>query len=479
MTQGRMPPSNLDAERALIGILIERNDSLFDVTGLVGRDDFLEPLHGELFLLIRDQVESGRHATPLTLMHDMAQDADIGGIKASDYLRLLVNEAPPPSIARDLARTIRDLASRRKAIEAAGRWIEDLHSAPASTTAIEINSRYESIFGSLFTSIKDMGIQWLPDVERDVVDRVGTALRNETTAGMTTGMAAWDDLMGPLTPGCLYVLVAPPGMGKTALAQQIGEYVAKTLPVLMIEAEMEADQLATRHMASKTGIPSTEIRRGKVSLEQAEDLAIVADQSRSLNFYIDAMSEPSLAAIRGKAVRMKRLRGLSLLIVDHLHEMASPDQKMQEFEAQRHNTRGLRRLAGDLQIPIILLSHVSHDFDKQDKVRRPSDGDIYGGSSTKRAAHALVFLWREDYALLRKEPPKPSPSDTDSRVSKEWNEWADRLGRAKGKAELIKTKDRDGDGFGIRTVVFKDGRFYDRHDQAPIFQGGGYGDQVF
>lgn len=427
------------------------NASFFEVVDIVKADDFFEPAHGEIFTLARDQIEAGRGAGAITLMHDMAQDADIGGISASEYLGVLEREAPDsPSVGRRLAITIRDLSIRRQAIEAAEQLAVDMRDAPASTSATELRARYDSVFEGMFASAADLGIRTIGDHAKDVVNRVAKAMRDDQTIGIGVGLAMLQDLIGPLMPGRLYLIPGSPGAGKTALASQIARYMAgdrkdqSAKDVLFFSAEMEPDELAERALAQDTDIPAHRIERAAIRMQDYDPLMDAATGMKALRLHIDGSPSPPISLVRSRAVRMQRLRGVDVMIVDHLLHI-EPPKGLSAIDAVRPNLMAFKAIAKDLGIPVVVLTQYKAEYSQGTwlQIRRPHNGDIFGGSVNEQVADVILHIFREEPMLLQRAPFKDDPKRAD---------YDSRLAASLGKAEFILTKRRGGIGHGTRTV---------------------------
>lgn len=438
-------PNNLDAERGLLGAILRKNDAFYDVMEIITRADFFEPANGEIFLLMKDLIEQGKSVSALTLMHDYSQDSDIGGISASSYLKALAEDAPPPSVAKELAETIADLALRRRGIAVALDMARAFRTAPASTRAVEIRGKYDESFGTLFKNTQDLGIRAIGKIHEEVIRRAEEAYKNERPAGRRIGLAKIEELLGPWLPGRLYVGLGTPSAGKSILAQQFCEYDAEQPDgtSLLFEIEMEDEEISERALSARTGIGSDIIEQGKLDANQLGDLIQAAHDQRDRRFYVDGGTSPTVAIIRGKALRFKRLHGLTLLTIDQLIHMQSPDPKMKEHEAIRANLQGLKRMAKDLGIPVLVWGHLKQEYYNERVMRRPHQGDIYGGSAVWQEADVLFFLYRPEKMLENRRPPTPG---------KDLDDWILQTEQWKSKAEIILGKRRGGASSGIRTI---------------------------
>lgn len=440
-------PQNLEAERGMLGIILEENDALFNVSNIVTKADFIEPFHGELYILLKDMIETGREAKPSTVMHDLSQDADIGGVSASAYLAQLQREAPHGTMAQTFAKTIRDLAMRRRLIAVALQHVDEAFSAPATISALEIESRYHAAAEAMFGTVQEAGMMPLEDIGMAVLKDTQKALQGDRRRGLRTGLKALDDLWGPLMPGRLYSLAGASGSGKTALAQQVARNCAEPTSdseeaVLFMSLEMDGEELGTRDFTQLTGIPSDRIESADLNVEEFDALVEAQKGQTSSRLIIDSDKNQSVASIRGKALRLKRLRGLKLLVIDHWRYMKRKGREL--FEEMHDDLRGLNAIADDLQIPVLVLAQLKSSYGSEAKLREPNIGDIFNGAVLEQESDALMLVHRPEYILARKKPNE----------SKDIPAWEEELRRTRNRAWLLLNKRRGGQGYGSRPVGF-------------------------
>jgi replicative DNA helicase len=258
--------------------------------------------------------------------------------------------------------------------------------------------------------------------------------------------------MGGLQPSDLIIIAGRPGMGKTALATNIAYHVAKhynaeyqpdgSLKVMdggivaLFSLEMSAEQLATRIIAEQSAIPSEKIRRGKITEDEFARLVDVSRELQSLPLYIDATGGLTIAQVAARARRLKRQRGLGLIVIDYLQLLAGSARKAAEGRVQEVSeiTVGLKALAKELHVPIIALSQLSRQVENRDD-KRPQLSDLRESGSIEQDADVVMFVFREEYYLSNKEP-RPG--------SEEHLKWQTEMALVHGKAECIIGKQRHG-----------------------------------
>jgi replicative DNA helicase len=241
-------------------------------------------------------------------------------------------------------------------------------------------------------------------------------------------------------------------MGKTALATNIAFHVAKAYRaehqtdgttrvtngavVAFFSLEMSAEQLATRILAEQTEIPSEMIRRGKIQQHEFDRLAEMSAELQSLPLYIDATGGLTIAQVAARARRLKRQRGLGLVVVDYLQLLAGSSRKAAEGRVQEVTeiTVGLKALAKELNVPIVALSQLSRQVENRED-KRPQLSDLRESGSIEQDADVVMFVYREEYYLANREPRAGTP---------EYLTWQTDMARAHGKAEVIIGKQRHG-----------------------------------
>jgi replicative DNA helicase len=199
---------------------------------------------------------------------------------------------------------------------------------------------------------------------------------------------------------------------------------------------MSAEQLATRIIAERTGIPSSRIRRGEIETSDFDRIAEAAREMETLPFYIDETGGLSIAQLAARARRLKRQKGLDLLIIDYIQLLQGSSKRATEGRVQEVTeiTTSLKALGKELQVPIIALSQLSRQVESRDD-KRPQLSDLRESGSIEQDADVVLFVYREEYYLRNREP-RPG--------SEEHFKWQTEMDAAHGKAEVIIGKQRHG-----------------------------------
>jgi replicative DNA helicase len=448
----RVAPNNLDAEQALLGAILVNNDAYYRVSDFLEPTHFVEDLHRRIYEVATSLIKAGKVATPIT-MKTFLGDQDLGGVTVSQYLARLAAEATTVINAEDYGRAIYDLAIRRHLIAIGEEMVNAAYDAPVeSSPRDQIEEAERKLYGLAETGRYDGGFQRFTEALTGAIDMAAAAFkRSGGLSGISTGLTDMDRMMGGLQPSDLVILAGRPAMGKTALATNIAFNIAKAYDaekqpdgtmktvnggiVGFFSLEMSSEQLATRIIAEQAGVPSYKIRRGDISELDFYKITEVAREMQSIPFYIDQTGGISIAQLAARARRLKRQRGLDMLVIDYL-QLLSGSAKKGENRVQELTeiTTGLKALAKELNVPVLALSQLSRQVENRDD-KRPQLSDLRESGSIEQDADVVMFVYREEYYLKNKEP-KPG--------TEEHFKWQSEMGQVHGKAEVIIGKQRHG-----------------------------------
>jgi replicative DNA helicase len=451
----RVPPHNIEAEQALLGAILVNNEAFYRVSDFLEPQHFFEPIHQRIYELAGGLVRAGKIATPVTLKTFLPPDFDIAGLSVNQYLARLAAEATTIINAEDYGRTIYDLSVRRDLITLGEEMVNSAYDAPVDSTPLShIEEAERKLYQIAETGRYDGGFQRFAQALTTAVDMAAHAYqRDGGLSGLATGLADLDSRMGGLQPSDLIILAGRPGMGKSALATNIAYNIAKAWNgelrpdghmatvnggiVGFFSLEMSAEQLATRIIAEQTGIPSNKIRRGAIDEADFEKIKDVSIELQNLPFYLDETGGLSVGQLAARARRLKRQRGLDLLVVDYLQLLQGSSQRASEGRVQEITeiTTRLKALAKELNIPILALSQLSRQVESRDD-KRPQLSDLRESGSIEQDADVVMFVFREEYYHQMRKPTETN--------REKFAEWLAEGERVEGRAEVIIGKQRHG-----------------------------------
>jgi replicative DNA helicase len=451
----RTAPHNIEAEQALLGAILVNNEAFYRVSDFLEAKHFFEPIHQRIYELAGGLVRANKLATPVTLKTFLPGDVDIAGLSVNQYLARLAAEATTIINAQDYGRTVYDLSIRRDLIAIGEDMVNLAYDAPVDSTPNQhIEDAERKLYEIAETGRYDSGFQRFAQALTTAVDMAARAYqRDGSLSGLATGLTDLDARMGGLQSSDLIILAGRPGMGKTALATNIAYNVAKSyVPetradgqtaaanggiVGFFSLEMSAEQLATRIIAEQTGIPSSKIRRGGIDERDFEKIKDISIELQSLPFYVDETGGLSIGQLAARARRLKRQRGLDLLVIDYLQLLSGSTRRSSENRVQEITeiTTRLKALAKELAIPILALSQLSRQVESRDD-KRPQLSDLRESGSIEQDADVVMFVFREEYYHQMRKPTEAN--------REKFGEWLAEGERVEGKAEVIIGKQRHG-----------------------------------
>ena len=450
----RTAPQNVEAEAALLGAILVNNEAFYRVSDFLEPAHFYDPLHGRIFDVMGQLIRANKIATPITLKTFLGDDS-IGDITLPQYLARLAAEATTVINAADYGRIIYDLAVRRSLIGIGEEMVNLAYDSPVDASPrdqIELAER--RLFELAEKGRYDGGFIGFNDALRNAVDLAGKAYqRDGGLSGLATGLDDLDRMLGGLQPSDLVVLAGRPGMGKTALATNFAYNIAKKYRfevrpdgthetvdggiVGFFSLEMSAEQLATRIISEQAEISSSKIRRGQIDEDEFARLVDAAREMERIPLYIDQTGGLSVAQLAARARRLKRQKGLDLLVIDYLQLLSGSTRRASENRVQEITeiTTSLKALAKELNVPILALSQLSRQVEARDD-KRPQLSDLRESGSIEQDADVVLFVFRDEYYFDKKKMPQEG--------TPEFFEWQAEAERVHGKAEVIIAKQRHG-----------------------------------
>jgi replicative DNA helicase len=449
----RAPPHNVEAEQALLGAILINNDAYDRVSDFLRAEHFVEEIHRRIYETAASYIRAGKLASPITVKTYLG-DHDVGGVSVPHYLARLAAEATTVINAYDYGRMIHDLAIRRELIHIGEDTVNVAYDSPVDSSPREqIEEAERRLYQIAESGRYDGGFQRFSDALKIAVDMAARAYeRDGNLSGISSGLADLDRYMGGFQASDLVILAGRPGMGKTALATNIAFNIAKAYRfedradgkretinggvVGFFSLEMSSEQLATRIIAEQSGVPSYKIRRGDITEQDFYRVSEAVRDMQTIPFYIDQTGGISIAQLTARARRLKRQRGLDLLVVDYLQLLSGSKTRGSENRVQELTeiTMGLKSLAKELNVPILALSQLSRQVEQRDD-KRPQLSDLRESGSIEQDADVVMFVFREEYYLKNREP-RPG---TEEHVA-----WMSEMERTHGRAEVIIGKQRHG-----------------------------------
>ena len=440
-------PSNLEAEQALLGSILVNNDIIDEVSTIVSSTIFYDPAHIKIYEVIESLNNKGMIANPITLKNFFEKDNMLDEVGGTEYLVKLTRFSGSTKQAVDYAKIIHEMYLRRELVQISDKLSSD--TLNANTQEQNAESIIEGTEKSLFDlaergSFTQSFLKFNEALDQTIQMATLAMKSDQGIVGVPTGLTDLDEKLGGLHKSDLVILAGRPGMGKTALATNIAYHASQNLlarqeksSIAFFSLEMSSEQLSTRILSEQARIKSDDIRRGKVTESEINRYIETSRNIYNLPLYIDETPAITISTLSNRARRIKRLFGLSLVVVDYIQLMRAPnsnnrnDNRVQEVS---EITQGLKALAKELKVPVLALSQLSRAVESRDD-KKPQLSDLRESGSIEQDADVVMFVYREAYYLENKQPKLGSI---------EHAEWQSKMNDVNGLADIILGKQRHG-----------------------------------
>jgi replicative DNA helicase len=396
---GRLPPSNVEAEAALLGSALLDREVIGRVSALVEPRDFYRERHGVIFEAMARLHERNEPIDYLTLISELDQDGRLelaGGVM---FLSELLSVVPTPVHADHYARLVATAATMRRLISVGGKIAEIGFSGQgASDTAIE---RAEQLLFDVARKGSGGDFLRLSDALTTYLDDLTASQSSDQTrpsSGTPSGFMDLDRIVpGGFQRSNLIVLAARPGMGKTSLSLAIAANAAEVgAKVAIFSLEMSTPELVGRLLSMQSGIEVTRLRSGHMNDNESRKLGRALGRLAEAEIYLDDTPNISVTALRTKARRLDQQIGLDLIIVDHLQLVEGKSYGQNRVQEVSDISRQLKGLARDRHVPVILLSQLSRAVEQRNP-KIPVLSDLRDSGAIEQDADLVIFIYRDDY----------------------------------------------------------------------------------
>jgi replicative DNA helicase len=395
---GRAPPSDIEAEKAVLSALLLDNDAIHTALSEVRPADFYHPAHQKIYesmLLMRDANEPVDLHTLSDFMNSRKTLDTIGG---PVYLAEIADYEATAANVLHHARIVRDKSIKRGLISVATEIVE---------TGLEDSDRAEHLLDVAEHKILEIGQQRSQSSFRSLHEEMNEALdyvealmdRAGELTGVPTGFKGLDEITGGFQPGELVVLAARPSMGKTAMALNIARNAAvdHRKKVAIFSLEMTKLALTVRLLASEARVDFSSFRKGFGAVADHKALVKAGGELADADIWIDDSGMVTILEIKAKCRRLKSERGLDMVMVDYL-QLAHGDTPTHRKDLEIGEiSHGLKALAKELALPVVALSQLNRGPEQRDPdKRRPNMGDLRESGAIEQDADVIAFIYREE-----------------------------------------------------------------------------------
>lgn len=397
----RVPPHSAEAEQSLLGAML-LDSRVFDrIDGIVSADDFYRREHRLIFSAISSLELACKSIDVVTVFERLQADGNAAEAGGMVYVNSLAQSVPSVSSARRYAEIVRE-RSMRRAMVALGDEIATMGFRTDAPLPEQLNKASEA-FSALNRRQTRKAASALGDLAIRAADRYSALQSGDMQPGLPTGIADLDRLLSGrgLRGGKVYGIAARPSVGKSSLARAIGINVARLgAPTKILSQEMPADENADCIVSALGDVDNDRLQSGQLTDADWSGISVAIESMREMPLYIDDEGGLTLAAVRSKA---RSIKGLKLLIIDYLQLMRSTLKGENRVEQIGEISRGLKQLAMDLGIPIVVLSQLNRAVEGRGD-KEPELSDLRGSGDIEQDLDVALMLWTvrtfSDYRLI-------------------------------------------------------------------------------
>ena len=396
-------PYSTEAEKAVLGGIMLKNETWDIISGLVKEEDFHKEEHRLIYRTIHDLQDAGKPIDVITVQEAIEGNGDLPKLINSggkDYLTLLAKETPSVANIQSYADIIKQRSNLRRLIIAADNISKIAKESDASGSDKIIDEAEESILSLRDDLNRSAGPQEVKDLLGPVyADIQEISESGSPLIGLSTGFTAIDDLTLGFQKSDLIIIAARPSMGKTAFAFNIAENVARQTDqtVLIFSMEMSSDQVVRRFISSISNIDLQRLMRGQLADTDWQGIDKALSVLSKKKILLDDTPALSPSEVKARARRVKRESGdLAMIVVDYLQLMQVPGKGENRVTEISEISRSLKALAKELNIPVVAISQLNRAVDSRPN-KRPILSDLRDSGAIEQDADVIAFLYRHFY----------------------------------------------------------------------------------
>ncbi|MDR3331526.1 MAG: replicative DNA helicase [Synergistaceae bacterium] len=408
----RIPPHNLEAERAVLGSSLLDREALMQTVESLSTDDFYEPRHALAFEVMHEMASRDRAVDSLTFQEELARRSLLDRVGGISFVAMLVDAVATTANVYHYCSIVRDKSVHRELIRvgadiARTGFAEEIDADDALANSEQLVfeiARHGS--RSRLKDIASVVVGTFEQIERSISEGV-------TANGVPSGFTDFDKLTGGFQPGSLNIIAARPSMGKTAFALNVAQHAAinQNVPVLIFSLEMSAEQLAGRLLSSEAQVNIKELTvERNVRSDQWNALTDAVARLSRASISIDDSSSLSTLDLRSRCRRFfsKHKDQKCLVIVDYLQLMVNNKRVENRQQEVSDISRALKGVAREFDTPVIALSQLSREVEKRGADKRPMLSDLRDSGAIEQDADIVAFLYRPAYYQQDRESSDPT-----------------------------------------------------------------------
>ena len=402
----KIPPHNKEAEQSVLGAAMLDKDALFDVLETVKAEDFYDAAHKEVYDAILDLARRNESVDIVTVCDELKKRGSLEIAGGRACIASLPSNVPSVKNAVGYAKIVAEKAQLRRLIKAADE-IREKSFEESEDAGYILDFAEQNIF-EIAQKRQKSDYSHIKDVIIENIDMIDKAARSDgDVTGIPSGFTEIDKITGGFQRSDLIILAARPAMGKSSFALNIALNAAKrgSKGIIIFNLEMPKDQLGQRLLSMESNIELSNIRKGKIEVNDWQKINIAGDILSKTNITIDDTPGITVMEMKNKCRRMKAEYGLDLVVVDYLQLMTAEGRSESRQQEISKLSRYLKLLAREMDCPVLVLSQLSRAPELRTD-HRPMLSDLRESGSIEQDADMVIFLYRDDY--YNEESDKPN-----------------------------------------------------------------------
>ena len=392
-----VPPQSIEAERSVLGALLQDGRAVSLATEMLNEEDFYTPAHKAIFEAIHSLAAAGTAVDLVTVDAELARRGTLEGVGGTAYLTGMILEVPSTANVQEHIGIILEKSTLRQLIRAASTITRNCYANQMELKDI-LGAAEKDIFDIVMR--RTGGAQLIPirEVLFDTYAKIEELARLQgKVAGVTTGFSKLDKDLTGMHGGELLLLGARPSMGKTSIALNIAASAArKGYSVAIFSLEMPREQIAMRLLCSEARVNMQNVRSGTLRDKEWLKLAQTVNPLSNEKIFIDDTAGLTPMQMRSRARRIMVEKGLDLIVVDYLQLMGADGRSENRQQEVSEISRRLKSIALELKVPILACAQLSR-ANTQRTVKRPMLSDLRDSGSIEQDADVVMFLHRDAY----------------------------------------------------------------------------------
>ena len=394
----RVPPHSNEAERSILGcMLLNNQECVDDAMARLVPDDFYQPIHREIFTAMGELVNEGS-PVDLVSVSELLEKTGRSPQGTFEYLTSLAEDILSPANVPHHIGIVADKSALRKVIGICTQISADCYAGKEEAESI-LGRAGDAIYELSSDRTQGDVIHLREAIQRSYAQLSEIVKNKGGTMGVRTGFPTMDGMLSGFQKDQLIIIAARPAMGKTSFALNIVQNASmsqQNTVCLFFSLEMSADQLATRMLCAEAHVDMQLTRSGRMGPEEFEKLADASGRLSKAPIYIDDSAVNSVTEMLAKARRLKRQKGLDMIVVDYLQLMTGSGKTENRNQEIAQITRSLKIMSKELQVPVVVLSQLSRQGEK-DGSKFPKLSELRESGAIEQDADVVIFLQREDY----------------------------------------------------------------------------------